>query len=95
MRSRCPRTARWVAARASAPPFFHLRRPQPPWESAAVRAAAAPCSSAFEQRPTKLGHQAAPNPPPSPQLTMRALLPWARDNLLQDRPELFMKGDSV
>ncbi|GBG00417.1 hypothetical protein Rsub_13179 [Raphidocelis subcapitata] len=28
-------------------------------------------------------------------LTVRQLLPWARDNLLQDRPELFMKGDSV
>jgi len=32
---------------------------------------------------------------PTPQLTVRQLLPWARDNLLQDRPELFMKGDSV
>lgn len=29
------------------------------------------------------------------QLTVRELLPWARDHLLQDRPELFMKGDSV
>lgn len=28
-------------------------------------------------------------------LTVRQLLPWARDNLLKDRPELFMKGDSV
>lgn len=33
--------------------------------------------------------------PPALQLTVRALLPWARDNLLKDRPELFMKGDSV
>jgi hypothetical protein len=32
---------------------------------------------------------------PPPQLTVRQLLPWTRDNLLQDRPELFMKGDSV
>lgn len=29
------------------------------------------------------------------QLTVRRLLPWARDHLLRDRPELFMKGDSV
>lgn len=29
------------------------------------------------------------------QLTIRQLLPWTRDTLLQDRPELFMKGDSV
>lgn len=28
-------------------------------------------------------------------LTVRQLLPWARDNLLKDRPELFMKGDGV
>ncbi|KAI8475441.1 MAG: ubiquitin-related modifier 1 [Monoraphidium minutum] len=28
-------------------------------------------------------------------LTVRHLLPWARDNLLRDRPELFMKGESV
>jgi hypothetical protein len=34
-------------------------------------------------------------PSPTHQLTVRQLLPWARDNLLQDRPELFMKGDSV
>lgn len=29
------------------------------------------------------------------QLTVRQLLPWTRDTLLQDRPELFMKGDTV
>ena len=29
------------------------------------------------------------------QLTVRQLLPWTRDKLLQERPELFMKGDSV
>lgn len=28
-------------------------------------------------------------------LTVRQLLPWTRDTLLQDRPELFMKGDTV
>jgi hypothetical protein len=48
-------------------------------------------------QPTPPNPIRTPHPPPStpPQLTMRALLPWARDNLLQDRPELFMKGDSV
>lgn len=34
-------------------------------------------------------------PAARPQLTVRQLLPWARDNLLKDRPELFMKGESV
>jgi Urm1 (Ubiquitin related modifier) len=29
------------------------------------------------------------------QLTIRDLLPWLRDNLLTERPELFMKDDSV
>ena len=29
------------------------------------------------------------------QLTIRDLLPWMRDNLLTERPELFMKDDSV
>jgi hypothetical protein len=29
------------------------------------------------------------------QLTVGQLLPWTRDQLLKDRPELFMKGDSV
>jgi ubiquitin related modifier 1 len=28
-------------------------------------------------------------------LTVARLLPWARDHLLKERPELFMKGDSV
>jgi ubiquitin related modifier 1 len=28
-------------------------------------------------------------------LTVAQLLPWARDHLLKERPELFMKGDSV
>ncbi|GMH38060.1 hypothetical protein BSKO_05944 [Bryopsis sp. KO-2023] len=32
---------------------------------------------------------------PSEQLTVGNLLVWTRDNLLSDRPELFMKGDSV
>lgn len=27
--------------------------------------------------------------------TVADLLPWARDNLLKNRPELFMKGDTV
>ncbi|KNE66382.1 hypothetical protein AMAG_11525 [Allomyces macrogynus ATCC 38327] len=27
--------------------------------------------------------------------TMRDLLPWMRDHLLKERPELFMDGDSV
>jgi hypothetical protein len=27
--------------------------------------------------------------------SMRELLPWMRDNLLRERPELFMQGDSV
>ncbi|XP_071096699.1 ubiquitin-related modifier 1-like [Haliotis cracherodii] len=26
---------------------------------------------------------------------MRSFLPWIRDNLLQERPELFMQGDTV
>jgi hypothetical protein len=29
------------------------------------------------------------------QLTVGQLLPWTRDQLLKDRPELFMKGDTV
>ena len=29
------------------------------------------------------------------QLDVRQLLPWMRDNLLTERPELFMKEDSV
>ena len=29
------------------------------------------------------------------QVTIRDLLPWMRDNLLTERPELFMKDDSV
>ncbi len=29
------------------------------------------------------------------QITIGELLPWARDHLLKERPELFMKGDSV
>ncbi|WIA17523.1 hypothetical protein OEZ86_014616 [Tetradesmus obliquus] len=33
--------------------------------------------------------------PCSEQLTVGKLLPWTRDQLLKDRPELFMKGDSV
>lgn len=32
---------------------------------------------------------------PGAQLTVRQLLPWTRDNLLQERPELFMKGETV
>jgi ubiquitin related modifier 1 len=28
-------------------------------------------------------------------LTVARLLPWARDHLLKERPELFMKGESV
>jgi ubiquitin related modifier 1 len=28
-------------------------------------------------------------------LTVARLLPWAREHLLKERPELFMKGDSV
>lgn len=27
--------------------------------------------------------------------TIRTLLPWIRDNLLRERPELFLQGDSV
>lgn len=27
--------------------------------------------------------------------SMRKLLPWITDNLLQERPELFLQGDSV
>lgn len=27
--------------------------------------------------------------------TIRSLLPWIRDNLLKERPELFLHGDSV
>ncbi|KAF8058417.1 URM1 [Scenedesmus sp. PABB004] len=33
--------------------------------------------------------------PADGQLTVGQLLPWTRDALLQERPELFMKGDSV
>ena len=29
------------------------------------------------------------------QLTVRQLLPWMRDHILRERPELFMKGDTV
>ena len=29
------------------------------------------------------------------QVTIRELLPWMRDHLLAERPELFMKDDSV
>ena len=32
---------------------------------------------------------------PVPQVTIRELLPWMRDHLLAERPELFMKDDSV
>ena len=27
--------------------------------------------------------------------TIRSLLPWVRDNLLRERPELFMQGETV
>lgn len=30
-----------------------------------------------------------------PQVTLAAAMAWARDNLLTERPELFMKGSSV
>jgi len=30
-----------------------------------------------------------------PPLTVARLLPWAREHLLKERPELFMKGESV
>lgn len=33
--------------------------------------------------------------PSSGKLTIRQLLPWMRDHLLTERPELFMKDDSV
>eukprot|EP00879_Flechtneria_rotunda_P025734 GHRR01027373.1.p1 GENE.GHRR01027373.1~~GHRR01027373.1.p1 ORF type:complete len:113 (+),score=21.30 GHRR01027373.1:83-421(+) len=33
--------------------------------------------------------------PANGQLTVGQLLPWTRDQLLKDRPELFMKGDTV
>lgn len=29
------------------------------------------------------------------QLTVRQLLPWMRDHILRERPELFMKEDTV
>ena len=32
---------------------------------------------------------------PVGQVTIRELLPWMRDHLLAERPELFMKDDSV
>lgn len=32
---------------------------------------------------------------PLGQVTVGQLLPWARDHLLTERPELFMKGESV
>ena len=32
---------------------------------------------------------------PPPPVTMRHALAWVRDHLLQERPELFMAGDSV
>ena len=31
----------------------------------------------------------------TPQATVAELLTWMRDNLVRERPELFMKGDSV
>lgn len=40
------------------------------------------------------GGDADANAQPSA-LTVARLLPWARDHLLKERPELFMKGDSV
>lgn len=33
--------------------------------------------------------------PPTAQLTVAVVMAWLRDNLLTERPELFMKGDSV
>lgn len=31
----------------------------------------------------------------SPQLTVGEAMAWARDNILTERPEMFMKGDTV
>ncbi|KAK7095109.1 ubiquitin-related modifier 1-like [Littorina saxatilis] len=33
--------------------------------------------------------------PGSQKWDVKSLLPWIRDNLLQERPELFMQGDTV
>jgi ubiquitin related modifier 1 len=41
------------------------------------------------------GGDAAAAAPATGPLTVAQLLPWARDHLLKERPELFMKGDSV
>ncbi len=44
--------------------------------------------------PTAAAAAAAAHHPPPP-VTMRHALAWVRDHLLQERPELFMAGDSV
>jgi len=70
-------------------PRVHARHPPCPTP------ARTPCSGGLDILFSNAKACAVDFPAPDGRATVGQLLPWARDTLLTERPELFMKGDSV